>query len=232
METKELNIAEILRDKPGGTSLYSSVCGKAGLIGTSGVYTYFEGLNGYNGTVGKGAKICEDGEPVLFPSAEMRDWEKFQWKPGDVLRSDDATFVFFDGWANDTYDRFNTTYSMEYTSSKNTYYEDRIFNTADFVKATDSERKMFIGFLEAEYHGKYNPETGEIVPCKPEPKFNPFDKVLVRGTEHGKWQANLFSHLNDDEHEASYVCIDGVDYPYCVPYEGNEELLGTNKTER
>lgn len=39
----------------------------------------------------------EDGMVILVPSKEMRDWEKFSWKKGDMLVSNDGgTEVIFD----------------------------------------------------------------------------------------------------------------------------------------
>lgn len=43
---------------------------------------------------------------LLFPSKEMRDWRKFDWKKGDVLVNSSGFKLFFDRWANDDYTRF------------------------------------------------------------------------------------------------------------------------------
>ncbi len=60
-------------------------------------------------------------------------------------------------------------------------------------------------------------------------KFNintlkPFDKVLVRGSDNGMWCASIFSHTWIDR----YFCV-GTWHNQCIPYEGNEHLLGTTK---
>lgn len=63
---------------------------------------------------------------------------------------------------------------------------------------------------------------------KPEPQFKPFDKVLVRDRDTDEWKCNLFSHINIDGY---YVCA-GTWWKQCIPYNGNEHLLGTtNKPE-
>lgn len=59
-------------------------------------------------------------------------------------------------------------------------------------------------------------------------KFKPFDKVLVRDDEGRTWRANLFSNYWNDGKEYKYGCIDSA-WMYCIPYEGNEHLLGTTK---
>lgn len=53
-------------------------------------------------------------------------------------------------------------------------------------------------------------------------KLKPFDKVLVRDNGCGMWCASIFSHLWRNK----YFCV-GVWYNCCIPYEGNEHLLGT-----
>ena len=48
-----------------------------------------------------------------------------------------------------------------------------------------------------------------------------FDKVLVRDSNEGMWSASIFSHTWKNK----YICI-GIWYNQCIPYEGNEHLLG------
>lgn len=55
--------------------------------------------------------------------------------------------------------------------------------------------------------------------------LKPFDKVLVRNRESEIWEGTLFIQLNKDS-QYKYTCITGG-YLYCIPYEGNEHLLGT-----
>lgn len=91
MET-EINIVEILKDKPQGTKLYSSACGKCKLeevddksFKISFYSSKFGFMNDGEGYLDKNGKLYDDGECVVFPSKEMRDWSKFAWKKGDVL---------------------------------------------------------------------------------------------------------------------------------------------------
>lgn len=67
-------------------------------------------------------------------------------------------------------------------------------------------------------------EIYELPPLKPKCEFKPFDKVLVRDIESGKWKCNIFSHK--DEKSGYYVCVETY-WRQCIPYEGNEALLGT-----
>lgn len=56
--------------------------------------------------------------------------------------------------------------------------------------------------------------------------FKPFDKVLVRDDDFCNWDINLFSYINNSD-EYKYKCLYS-DWDQCIPYEGNEHLLGTN----
>lgn len=58
---------------------------------------------------------------------------------------------------------------------------------------------------------------------KTEPQLKPFDKVLVRDSAETYWRANVFSHMDSN---GLFICIGGV-WAYCIPYSGNEHLLGT-----
>ena len=61
---------------------------------------------------------------------------------------------------------------------------------------------------------------------KKECEFKPFDKVLVRDYYGSKWRANFFSHMTGEE-SLPFSC-GGFEWRYCIPYEGNEHLLGTS----
>ena len=60
---------------------------------------------------------------------------------------------------------------------------------------------------------------------KPKVELKPFDKVLVRDSKSDYWRATLFSHIDKN---GCYYCV-WAGWTYCIPYEGNEHLLGTNK---
>lgn len=52
-----------------------------------------------------------------------------------------------------------------------------------------------------------------------------FEKVLVRDYVTEKWKASVFSDYEEDSAKP-YVTV-GYRYFFCIPYNGNEELLGT-----
>ena len=236
MENK-INIAEILRDMPKGTKLYSSLFGKCECIEiVNGKYPITIKAQRADGAIsiffmkdGRYYDGYEDAECSLYPSAKMRDWSKF-FKRGDVLVDKDLeTAVVFDGWANDDYTEFNTT--INHYKISDAWGKGDICSTLLYTKATDEERAEFIAAAEKHYGGKYNPETLQVEPVKvAEPKcsFKPFDKVLVR-YGNGIWGATFFSRY-DDKSAWAYVGVDCINWEQCIPYEGNEHLLGTDKS--
>lgn len=139
-----MNIAKILEYCPNGTELYSPVYGKVTLeeIINSEQYPIKVITNdGYIRFYTKEGKLFDnrpDGECMLFPSKEQRDWSKF------------------------------------------------------------------------------------VVPNKHQ--FKPFDKVLVRNGDSDIWDCNIFNRIDED---GEYYCIDCECWEQCIPYEGNEHLLGT-----
>lgn len=56
--------------------------------------------------------------------------------------------------------------------------------------------------------------------------LKPFDRVLVRPDNKHRWSIQFFERLNNVLKDA-FVCMGGVRYHQCIPYEGNEHLLNT-----
>ena len=62
-------------------------------------------------------------------------------------------------------------------------------------------------------------------------QFKPFDKVLVRDLDSERWRCDFFEQQEEKE-VFNVRCFRGV-WRQCIPYEGNEILLGTtNKPEQ
>ena len=57
-------------------------------------------------------------------------------------------------------------------------------------------------------------------------QFEPFQKVLVRDTDNQKWRCGFFSNIIDEGTRPMYRATESV-WHQCIPYEGNEHLLGT-----
>lgn len=58
-------------------------------------------------------------------------------------------------------------------------------------------------------------------------EFKAFDRVLVRDEDQERWGVHLYSHYDSYNEEYAYRMIGNSGYAQCIPYEGNEHLLGT-----
>ena len=169
METK-INVAEILKEKPQGTKLYSSACGKCKLeevddksFKISFYNSKFGFMNGGEGYLDKNGNLYDDGECIIFPSKEMRDWEKFSWKKGDVLVSEDNVHIIFEKFEDDTYTRFTGKHYLWKECNVEDYNkEETKMLTSVFKKATDDVAQTYIKTIEEHLGGKLNRETLEI----------------------------------------------------------------------
>lgn len=184
MET-EINIVEILKDKPQGTKLYSSVCGKCKLeevddksFKISFYSSKFGFMNDGEGYLDKNGKLYDDGECVVFPSKEMRDWSKFAWKKGDVLVSNDGgTEVIFDKWYDDTYTNFYSKHYLNSEDENNIKYNEAFLYTTERYSLEDKDTaQTYINAIEKRLGGKLNLET--LVVEKPQPEFKDGDIVM------------------------------------------------------
>lgn len=229
MENK-INIAEILKDCPKGMELYSPIYGTVGLLKVDSNSEYsIKTVTSIDRPAsftpyGRLYENYPSAECLLFPSREMREWTKF-FKRGDVVRSiDDGTQAVFKGWESDDYTSFYA--SIVHYAEVDEWDEDIVFAVESFYKEYEEFARGFIVDAEEHYNGKYNPDTLQVEPVKPKCPFKSFDKVLVRDDGIQDWCANYFSHYRENDEDYPYACIDSF-YRYCIPYEGNEHLLGT-----
>lgn len=176
---EKINIVEILKDKPQGTKLYSSACGKCKLeevddksFKISFYNSKFGFMNGGEGYLDKNGKLYDDGECIIFPSKEMRDWSKFAWKKGDVLINSCGFQCIFKEWASDDYTKFNGCYS----NSKDGYEDVSNAETAKFVKLDNNIAYGYVREIERKLGGILNLETLEIE--KTQPEFKDGDIVV------------------------------------------------------
>ena len=164
---ENINIAAILNDKPNGLRLYSPIFGDCTFCYVredtndicvkkhNGVIEYFNSEGLYFAL----------GEVMLFPSKEMRDWRKFDWKRGDVLISDCGFVCIFKEWASDDYTRFNGCYFDGMPNAQ----------TAKYSKLDNNTAYGYIRELEKRCGGVLNIKTLKIE----KPEFKDGDIVAV-----------------------------------------------------
>ena len=97
----------------------------------------------------------------------------------------------------------------------------------DFCTArpsTEEEKQQLFSAL-AKKGKAWDAEKKEVADLKPKVELKPFDRVLVRDSKSDNWRANLFGYIGKDGY---YHCV-YANWAYCIPYIGNESLLGTTK---
>lgn len=229
-----MNIAEILRHCPKGTKLYSTIFGEVTLdeVDIHGIYSIVVYRFNHSKTsfTEEGYYLidCPNSECVLFPSKEQRDWNKFRipFKAGDIVMTVDGKtpFIFKEYIEN----RFAHCYcGIDVNSTFKIEAPVDVYWTSDFIipASEEAKKELFDKIEEAGY--KWNADTLELEEVVPKfkNKFKPFDKVLVRNHTDEKWTIDLFSYYDEKDKGFPFICINDF-YRYCIPYEGNEHLVG------
>ena len=215
---KEINIAEILKDKPQGTKLYDwlyNVDVELDTISNTDTETVVWCTNetdnnttchrGYSefGTV----RGCPDGLQILLPSKSMRDWRKFAWKKGDVLVSNDNdSHIIFNGFSKNNYTTFEGKHwisvskkrhiSCLYTQNTQKYH----------IEDNKEVAQTYINTIEERLGGKLNRETLEIE--KTQPEFKDGDILASPSSLFEGDYVFIFNGYDNQNNLGYYVAVD------------------------
>lgn len=156
------------------------------------------------------------------------------FKDGDVLSNEDGSFIFI----LNIHGKYLTSLYASLTIRRGLTISDNLAADENHIEcyrlATDSEKQKMIKALKK----SENPKAKEYlkrffgIEEKPKYEFKPFDKVLVRDEDDKEWHISLFAReIVDDSDELSYKyeCSNGTLWDCCIPFEGNEHLLGTDE---
>lgn len=175
-----------------------------------------------------------DGNYNSAPSNELAklllsvpEWTTF--KDGDVYKTERGSVAIYNG--NYKAINNNTPYYVGLRECDNKLiFQSNYFGFGIISKCTlnvsEEEKQKLIDALKE----SKDPRAKEYlkrffgIGVKEECELKPFDKVLVRDDD-GVWFAAIFSHLRGD---GQFFCAGGNLWEQCVPYEGNEHLLGTS----
>lgn len=227
-----INIAEILKEKPKGTMLWSPIFGKVSFsrftksilgepliaIGTDSHFWCFTKEGKFE------SENQAQAEMTIFPSKKMKDWSKFAWKEGDILVNVTDKFfpkiVVFKKFVDENYSFFESTCGLTVETKLAKY---SIQSTLSYCKMKNEDdiriAKEKIDELLKE----------EKAANSPDHTFQPFDKVLVRDDEQDYWKPNLFGFKEDDG-AFPYITVSGC-YAQCIPYnEKTKHLLRTTES--
>lgn len=178
---------------------------------------------------------CALGDTTL----ELRVEAGAYFKEGDILTSTKGCQFIYDGlitegamgsicgmttYGDIEFDRC-TLWTDVYDRDKNrnvrkAIEEEKKFLAEKIIKAKDSRKINIIKRYLSEYE--------YLLDEMPKYDFKPFDKVLVKYYEDDNWEGNLFIRTitDDQDGETKYECLNGVVFVHCIPFEGNECLLG------
>lgn len=165
MEQKDIDIYEILKDEEYGTELYTPICGRVWYSGIandkdSAKAIWTEDEDGREHFFDKNGKVSKEGEVLLFPSKQMRDWSKF-FKKGDVLeykKENNQATCLFDSYEDD---KTKLRFTGLYTLTKGKIWDTPTsWDIHDWVKSDHPAE--YIKTIEERLGGKLNRETLEI----------------------------------------------------------------------
>ncbi len=166
---------------------------------------------------------CLDGK-LNLETLEIEKQPKF--KDGDILSCDEDSFTRHTTLI--LHKDENITESIVSLIRHKKLVETNVpidnFLLSRLYPAREDEKKELFDALTKK--GKaWDSEKKQIVNLKHKCEFKPFDKILGRNEKDDVWEADLFSHYRE-ESQYPFRCI-GFSRKYCIPYEGNEHLLGT-----
>lgn len=179
---------------------------------------------------------CALGDTTL----ELRVEAGAYFKEGDILTSTKGCQFIYNGlitegamgsicgmttYGDIEFDRC-TLWTDVYSEDKNrnvrkAIEEEKKFLAEKIIKAEDGRKINIIKRYLSEYE--------YLLDEMPKHDFKPFERVLVRRTNQERWKLHLFSRESGGDNK--YECLGGVGFSQCIPYEGHEHLLGTNKNK-
>ena len=151
--------------------------------------------------------------------------EEQQFEEGDFIAfGEDKENPMLGIFKGITRDGTRHNYYLDYPAIN--YLDFSNWPTKNLRLATDEERQTLIEALVKE--GRHWNADKKCIESISDHTLQPFEKVLVRNVSDENWEISFFSYYTNNE-EYPYSCCSGLCIE-CIPYEGNEELLGTNKS--
>lgn len=223
-----MDIAAILKYCPEGTKLYSPAYGKVNFIEVTSPLTIKIKLSKlFDDNIkyffNNGSINIVDGECMLFPSKEQRDWDKFRLpvKRGDIMMNIEGECPFI---VTGEMDGIAPKYICGINSLGR--FQSNLFNrgwTSDFYipASEEAKKELFDKMKEAGY--KWNADTLELEKIKP--KFKEGDILINKNTNTlFLYSSNTFIDCNvpdsslelasEEDRNKFYSFINKVGYKY------------------
>lgn len=97
----------------------------------------------------------------------------------------------------------------------------------EFCKSNDLGDEIALNEALHIRNQSWDAEKKQIVDFKTKVELKPFDKVLCRDEIDEEWHIDLFESMQTIN-KYNYKCVANI-WKFCIPYKGNEHLLGTTK---
>ena len=165
------------------------------------------------------------GGKLNLETLEIEKQTKF--KDGDIVVAEEDNYydkvIFIAAIKDDIVSK--ALINVRYEDYEVHYNEYRFGRNRSLRLATEEEKQQLFSALAKE--GKaWDAEKKQFVDIKKEHQFKPFEKVLVRDSIDDVWRVSFFSHIKENDGRYVTTC---VTWKFCIPYIGNESLLGTTK---
>lgn len=168
---ENINIAKILKNKPEGTKLWTDMFGSVTLYVVTDACDAFQ-VKHHNKEpwFDKDGKLYKEGVLCIYPSKSMRDWEKFSWKKGDVLVSNDGKErVIFEKFQDNRYLRFFGKFFSQRKEDGDIDYKFALDAPTNNYTLEDKDvAQIYINTIEERLGGKLNRQTLEVEKALPE----------------------------------------------------------------
>lgn len=94
-------------------------------------------------------------------------------------------------------------------------------------KIVGEHHGYFVVIVTGAFQDQFTAEELELVEETGKHEFKPFDRVLVRNKDTEKWFPAIYTHMHNDISGEFYALVGNQYATQCIPYEGNEHLVGT-----
>ena len=210
---ENIDLTKILKDCPKGTKFYSLAHGEVEFQQVEFGFTYPIVIKTKNNVIERftsdGKLYCYDGECILFPSKDQRDWSKFTapWYKKEI-----GTIDSIEKQGEQASSQINER-AWLYLVSDVLTWKDGIGQYLDDTRVQELAKKLCSKYSQKLYNPSNTGENEQKSTDKIEPKFNVGDCVVDSCGYVWKIEGilNQYYLLEDEEEDKSRLTIDWVD---------------------
>ena len=195
-----MNIADLLRKyAKEGDIFYTTIGGNVPLIGIGRNGSIQISEDGWCDLDEEG-RLMHDGEMVIFPSKDQRDWTQWAAEKAMAIRRSQLE-------------------AGDYVTYKGGWGRIKSYGGKTMTEVCVYGNDNNILWLSRSLLSKLDHFDSKLL--------KPFDKVLVRDADGRTWFSDFFGYKRVNAKE--FHCLNGISWKQCVPYNTEtEHLLGTS----